>query len=160
LSQGDPPNLFSAAELSHLTPSGSTVSSYAFFRLISPSGDQGFLGKLVTEALIALIGPIKAQDSVNAAADDSVGSIVIVYRAKLDEGATKVVTPINLTQVRLHASISCLPNSDICSTGASTSMQAYKMDSIAFRFKTTCSLSRFVHDPLVLASKGDRFLQG
>lgn len=33
--------------------------------------------------------------------ESDLGSIVIVYRAKLDEGNNKVVTPINLTQVRL-----------------------------------------------------------
>ncbi|KAF8805389.1 galactose mutarotase-like protein [Phlegmacium glaucopus] len=98
LSEGDHPTLFSAAEVSNLTPSESTVPSYAFFRLISVSGDQGFPGKLVIEALIALIGPVMPQGSVTTSAEDSVGSIVIVYRAKLDEGPTKVVTPINLTQ--------------------------------------------------------------
>ena len=103
LSEGDPPCLFSTAEVSNLKGSSESHAqlSHAFFRLISASWDQGFPGKLVTEALIGLIGPIKSQDSVTHIVEESIGSIVLVYRSKLDEGTTKVVTPVNLTQVRL-----------------------------------------------------------
>lgn len=54
----------------------------------------------MTEAFIALIGPITPQHSVAPAEEEnSIGSVVLVYRAKLDEGGKKVVTPVNLTQV-------------------------------------------------------------
>jgi aldose 1-epimerase len=86
-----PPELFSSAELAriHALPE----PSYAVFRLKSPSGDQGFPGALAVEALIALVSPEKTRPM----AEYSLGSIVLVYRAKLED--TKVVTPVNLTQV-------------------------------------------------------------
>lgn len=100
LSEGDLPRLFSVTEVSNLTPSESSVPSHAFFRLISASGDQGYPGKFVTEALIALIEPSESKDSV--------GSVVFVFRSSLDEGTTKVVTPVNLTQVKLRAFINLI----------------------------------------------------
>jgi len=86
------PTLFSAAELAHLD---SPSSTHAIFRLISPDRDQGFPGKLVVEALVALISPEKTEGTPT---ELNLGSILLVYRAKLDEGEKKVVTPINLTQ--------------------------------------------------------------
>ncbi|RDB29426.1 Aldose 1-epimerase [Hypsizygus marmoreus] len=99
LSADTPPTLFSAAELAHLS---SPSSTHAIFRLISPDGDQGYPGKLVVEALVALIGPGEQEDrlkmeDVNAHEHD-LGSIVLVYRARLDENGKRVVTPVNLTQ--------------------------------------------------------------
>lgn len=101
-----PPTLFTVAELEHLSPSSST-SAHAVFRLISPDGDQGYPGNLVIEALVALVGPGEQERKYKVAGDYSdtpeydLGSIVLVYRAKLDEGGNKVVTPVNLTQVRI-----------------------------------------------------------
>ncbi|KAG6832745.1 hypothetical protein H0H87_000594 [Tephrocybe sp. NHM501043] len=102
LSPEDPPTLFTEAELSSLS---SPSTSYAVFRLISPDGDEGYQGKLVTEALVALIGPGEQDRKSRASADAQaatpeydLGSIVLTYRAKLDE-ERKVVTPVNLTQV-------------------------------------------------------------
>ncbi|KIM40744.1 hypothetical protein M413DRAFT_446132 [Hebeloma cylindrosporum] len=84
------PELFSSSEMTriHALPE----SSYAIFRLKSPSGDQGFPGTLSVEALIALVGPEKTRPL----SEYSLGSIVLVYRAKLED--SNVVTPINLTQ--------------------------------------------------------------
>lgn len=102
-----PAALFTPIELGHLSAS----SAHAIFRLISPDGDQGYPGKLIVEALIALVGA-KEQERKSATPVDhtphetpeyDVGSIVVVYRAKLDEGEKKLVTPINLTQVRVFS---------------------------------------------------------
>jgi aldose 1-epimerase len=91
LSCDTPPELFSPAELAHIHTL--SESSYAIFCLKSPSGDQGFPGAIKVEALIALMAPEKTRPM----AEYSLGSIVLVYRARLED--TKVVTPINLTQV-------------------------------------------------------------
>ncbi|KAG6849595.1 hypothetical protein H0H93_007117 [Arthromyces matolae] len=97
----NPPTLFSAAELKSLE---SPNTAYTIFRLISPDGDEGYPGKLVTEALVALIGPgeqpRRYPSSENPPAETpeyDLGSVILVYRAKLDE-KEKVVTPVNLTQ--------------------------------------------------------------
>ncbi|KDR68533.1 hypothetical protein GALMADRAFT_146199 [Galerina marginata CBS 339.88] len=99
LSSENPPKLFSKAELTRLH--SLPESSYSFFRLESPSGDQGFPGSLSVEACIALIGPENPSTARLGEVLDNpeytLGSIVIVYRAKLEEGA-KTVTPVNLTQ--------------------------------------------------------------
>ncbi|KAF9037613.1 galactose mutarotase-like domain-containing protein [Panaeolus papilionaceus] len=93
LSLEDPPALFSTSELSQV---GSLAEgSYAFFRLISPSGDQGYPGKLIVETLIALV-PAEHPQNVSGVA--ALGSAIIVYRAKLDSEGSKAVTPVNLTQ--------------------------------------------------------------
>jgi len=98
LSAENPPKLFSKAELAHI--SSLPESSSAIFRLISPSGDQGFPGTLAIETLIALVGPEKAQTSLNVAEsggiEHSLGCVLLVYRAKLEDPNT--VTPVNLTQ--------------------------------------------------------------
>ncbi|KAJ8516792.1 hypothetical protein ONZ45_g5931 [Pleurotus djamor] len=101
------PKLFTESELKHLaTSSGSEdpTESFAFFRLVSPDGDQGFPGKLLVEALIALVSPGQQErkyrlpgEPVKAHEEFDLGSVVIVYRAKLDS-PSPVVTPINLTQ--------------------------------------------------------------
>ncbi|KAF8173598.1 galactose mutarotase-like domain-containing protein [Mycena galopus ATCC 62051] len=103
LTPEDPPSLFNAKELAHITVT-SSPSSHAVFRLVSPDGDQGFPGKLITEVLVALIEPGEQERKYRKPGDTSeneeydLGSIVFVYRAKLDEGDKKVVTPVNLTQ--------------------------------------------------------------
>lgn len=78
--------------------------SSAIFRLVSEDGDQGFPGKLVTEAFIALIAPVIQTQRTNDPSDEGnlsyeLGSIVLIYRSKLDEKTKKIVTPVNLTQV-------------------------------------------------------------
>ncbi|KAF5374514.1 hypothetical protein D9615_009094 [Tricholomella constricta] len=83
----------------------SPTTAYAIFRLVSPDGDQGYPGKLIVEALVALIGPGEQERKYRTPADVpqaiapeyDLGSIVLTYRAKIDEGK-EVVTPINLTQ--------------------------------------------------------------
>ncbi|KAF8972331.1 galactose mutarotase-like domain-containing protein [Flammula alnicola] len=80
----EPPRLFSATELSqiHALPE-------------SPSGDQGFPGTLLVEALVALIAPGNPQAHVREP-ESSLGSVVLLYRAKLEDSNN--VTPVNLTQ--------------------------------------------------------------
>ncbi|KAJ7111901.1 galactose mutarotase-like domain-containing protein [Mycena epipterygia] len=103
LTPDNPPTLFTKKELAHI-PITSSPSSHAVFRLVSPDGDQGFPGKLVTEVLVALIEPGEQERKYRKPGDTTeneeydVGSVVFVYRAKLDEGDKKVVTPVNLTQ--------------------------------------------------------------
>ena len=64
---------------------------------VSPDGEQGFPGTLRVEFLVGLIPP-----KGPAAGDKSLlGSLVLIYRARLEE--PNKVTPINLTQVRLHS---------------------------------------------------------
>ncbi|EAU83259.1 hypothetical protein CC1G_11895 [Coprinopsis cinerea okayama7 len=94
------PSLFTQAEISSIAALNS--ESYTVFRLISPDGDQGYPGKLVAETLLAIVD----------GGEGSLGSVVIVYRAKLDEGEKKVVTPVNLTQhwgFNLNASLDSHP---------------------------------------------------
>ncbi|KAF8896033.1 galactose mutarotase-like domain-containing protein [Infundibulicybe gibba] len=109
--------LFSAAELSHI--SASSPSSSAIFRLISPDGDQGYPGELIVEALVALIGNVEHDISPplpgnTTEQSQDLGSILLVYRAKLNEGDKKVVTPVNITQhwgFNLDASLKDGPDS-------------------------------------------------
>ncbi|PPQ77622.1 hypothetical protein CVT25_011233 [Psilocybe cyanescens] len=114
LSAEDPPKLFSKAELNRLDKLQESSSSYAVFRLESPAEDQGFPGSLTTEACIALIGPRNPQkQGYLDAPENNLGSIVIIYRAKL-VGETKTVTPVNLTQhwgFNLEASLQDGPES-------------------------------------------------
>lgn len=91
-----PATLFTAAELAHFAQS----SAHAIFRLVSPDRDQGYPGKLVVEALVALIAP-EERNVETPQPETNVGSIVLVFRAKLDEGDKGLVTPVNLTQVRM-----------------------------------------------------------
>ncbi|KAF9562577.1 galactose mutarotase-like protein [Agrocybe pediades] len=95
LSTENPPTLFSKAEVDRFHTLDE--DSYAFFRLVSPSGDQGYPGTLIVEAVIALVNPERPRTEQMPGPEHCLGSVVIVYRAKLD-GDTKTVTPINLTQ--------------------------------------------------------------
>lgn len=105
------PTLFTPTELAHLTSISGTEDpvaaseSFAFFRLISPDNDQGYPGKLLVEVLIALVSPGEQErkyrlpgQPIQEQEEFDLGSIVIVYRAKLD-GEAPVVSPVNLTQV-------------------------------------------------------------
>ncbi|TFK36743.1 galactose mutarotase-like domain-containing protein [Crucibulum laeve] len=102
LTPENPPTLFSSAELSQLL-SASSESSSAIFRLVSEDGDQGYPGRLVVEALIALIAPgeqertYRKPGDITDNAEYDLGSVLLVYRAKLDR-ETNTVTPVNLTQ--------------------------------------------------------------
>ncbi|TFL02352.1 galactose mutarotase-like protein [Pterulicium gracile] len=89
--------LFTNAELDHLH-----TTSTALFRLVSPDGDQGFPGALLIETLVTLVAPVEQErhyvkpgDTVEPV-EYELGSVVIVYRAKLQTENT--VTPVNLTQ--------------------------------------------------------------
>jgi len=84
--------LFSDKELSTIA---SEVATAAIFKYISEDGEQGYPGKLRVEALIGLLQPDLSH--VSGSGELNLGSVLIVYRAKLlEEGK---VTPINLTQV-------------------------------------------------------------
>ncbi|KXN82674.1 Aldose 1-epimerase [Leucoagaricus sp. SymC.cos] len=85
LSKGETPQLFSALEVERIR--SLPEQSYAVFSLISPDGDQGYPGELLTEVLIALV-PSSA---------GKLGKVMIIYRSKLNT-EEKTVTPINLTQ--------------------------------------------------------------
>lgn len=94
--------LFTAAELGTIQ---TNVPAFVILSLVSEDGDEGFPGRLLTEVLVGLIQPegppVKRE---NLPDQWNLGSLVIVYRAKLlDEGK---VTPINLTQVRLYVALS------------------------------------------------------
>ncbi|KAJ6514746.1 hypothetical protein DFH09DRAFT_1332873 [Mycena vulgaris] len=103
LTPDNPPTLFTAKELAHI-PIAASPSSHAVFRLVSDGGDQGYPGKLVTEVLVARIEPGDPEHKYRKPSDTpqneeyDLGSVVFVYRAKLDEGDEKFVTPVNLTQ--------------------------------------------------------------
>ncbi|TFK27933.1 galactose mutarotase-like protein [Coprinopsis marcescibilis] len=133
------PSLFTEAEISQLT--GLSSDSYTIFRYVSPDGDQGYPGKLVAETLIAVVkGP----------EERSLGSVVIVYRAKLDEGEKKVVTPVNLTQhwgFNLDAS---LEGHSLSTKGNTLVLQADQMvvrdaDSLSTGFANTAQIPAHTH---------------
>lgn len=85
--------LFSDTELRTIR---SEVATATFFKYISEDGEQGYPGRLRVEVLIGLLQPESA--CASDLGEFNLGSILIVYRAKLlEEGK---VTPINLTQVR------------------------------------------------------------
>ncbi|PBL03259.1 galactose mutarotase-like protein [Armillaria gallica] len=108
LSADTPPTLFSKAELGHFP--GDENGSHAVFRLVSPSGDQGYPGELTIEVLISLLAPVP--EVMEAGKEFNLGSLVYVYRARVNKG----VTSVNLTQhwgFNLEASMKERPGSDV-----------------------------------------------
>ncbi|KAG6370755.1 galactose mutarotase-like domain-containing protein [Boletus reticuloceps] len=92
----DDVKLFTKAEIQSIA--ARTDASAVIFSLTSPDGDQGYSGTLYLETLVVLVPPVKPD--LSTVSRHELGSIVIVYRAKLvdlPEGQ-KEVTPINLTQ--------------------------------------------------------------
>ncbi|KAI4520280.1 galactose mutarotase-like protein [Schizophyllum commune Loenen D] len=87
------PTLFSATEVAAL---GAPSGAFAFFAHDSPAGDQNYPGALHLEALVALIPP--ASTSSSPTAEQPLGSVLLLYRAKLADTDAPLVTPINLTQ--------------------------------------------------------------
>ncbi|KAH7881741.1 galactose mutarotase-like domain-containing protein [Phlebopus sp. FC_14] len=91
--------LFTQAEIQSIRDETLGESSAAaIFKLVSEDGDQGYTGTLLLETLFVVLPPRKLEPS--ATSQHEVGSVVIVYRAKLvdvPEGG-KQVTPVNLTQ--------------------------------------------------------------
>ncbi|KAL5504356.1 hypothetical protein ACEPAH_8430 [Sanghuangporus vaninii] len=72
-----------------------SIPASVVFRHTSPDGDQGFPGTLLVETLVGLVNPSQAAID-NSKGDFQLGSILLIYRAKLlDEGK---VTPVNITQ--------------------------------------------------------------
>ncbi|KAF8525890.1 galactose mutarotase-like protein [Hysterangium stoloniferum] len=88
----DDATLFSSKETAVI----STLPSSQIFRLISPHGDQGFPGELLVEVLFAMSSG--SRDVNETTEHVHVGSLFIVYRAKLLSAGESEVTPINLTQ--------------------------------------------------------------
>ena len=88
------------------------LPSSTVFKLISPDGDQGFPGKLLLEVLFAVsTGTTEATVSADAF---HVGSLYIVYRAKLLSEGKGEITPINLTQAGdLIRSMKYIRNTDV-----------------------------------------------
>ncbi|KAH0832841.1 hypothetical protein J3R83DRAFT_11768 [Lanmaoa asiatica] len=97
LARLDDAKLFTKAELQSVA--GKTDASSAIFSLRSPDGDQGYSGTLYLETLVILCPPVKLE--LSTASQHELGSIVVVYRAKLVDlpQGQQNVTPINLTQV-------------------------------------------------------------
>ena len=87
--------LFSKSEKGSIA----ALPSSAIFKLVSPDGDQGFPGNLLLEVLFAISPPVSKQD--NHSENRHVGSLYVVYRAKLLSDDKREVTPVNLTQVTL-----------------------------------------------------------
>lgn len=89
--------LFTKSELDTIVTEIPGEASKSMWTLVSESGDQGFPGRLTVEVLIGL------QESPKQTVQETelkLGSIVVVYRAKVEgENGERVVTPINLTQV-------------------------------------------------------------
>ncbi|KAH7097394.1 galactose mutarotase-like protein [Auriculariales sp. MPI-PUGE-AT-0066] len=91
------PSLFSSAERKNLgdLPEGSA----ALFKYTSKDGDQGFPGTLEVQVLFVVV-PAEATGPGPNAAQLALGSLAIVYRAKVLPGTngSRSVTPVNLTQ--------------------------------------------------------------
>jgi aldose 1-epimerase len=90
--------LFSEKELETLA---SEIATVALFKIISEDGDQGFPGRLRVEVLVGLTQPTVIQGATKG--EWNLGSIVLVYRAKLIDNNQMTVTPINLTQVGIFS---------------------------------------------------------
>ena len=100
LSSPSEATLFTKAEITTLATQIPGESSSSIWRLVSEDGDQGFPGRLTVEVLVALKEGSVSKKAGSAEEELALGSIIIVYRAKVDEKNGKpVVTPINLTQV-------------------------------------------------------------
>ncbi|KDQ08725.1 hypothetical protein BOTBODRAFT_37725 [Botryobasidium botryosum FD-172 SS1] len=113
-------SLFSAPELRTISDS---LPGAQLFSFSSPAGDQGFPGALEVEVLMAGVQPVPLSlpsplmpniERVRAIKDIALGSIVLVYRARVKEAedGKKVVTPVNLTQhwgFNLDASVARAP---------------------------------------------------
>jgi aldose 1-epimerase len=91
--------LFTPSELESLATleSDRDFHSSAVFAATSPNGHNGFPGTLYLEALFAVLPRASTPDP--SAPEYQLGQILIVYRAKLLESG--IVSPVNLTQVRL-----------------------------------------------------------
>lgn len=85
LSEDEEPELFSLSEIESIQ--SLPPESYALFCSISPHGNQGYPGDLLTEVLISLVPSLTGH----------AGYIAIVYRSKLIS-REKTVTPVNLSQ--------------------------------------------------------------
>ncbi|KAL1738613.1 galactose mutarotase-like domain-containing protein, partial [Schizophyllum fasciatum] len=94
LASSDKPTLFTPAEVAAL---GAPSGAFAFFQHTSPAGDQNFPGTLHLEALVALVPPAAPSAAVPTS-PQPLGSIVLLYRAKLADAGAPLVTPLNLTQ--------------------------------------------------------------
>ena len=101
LSSPSEATLFTKAELATLATQIPGESGSSIWRLVSEDGDQGFPGRLTVEVLIAIAEGSGRKKLEGGEEEWALGSIVVVYRAKVEEKNGKpVVTPINLTQVR------------------------------------------------------------
>lgn len=99
LKSADQSTLFTKAELETITKEIPGETSSSLWKLVSEDEDQGFPGRLTVEIFVGLKGGSEKDQSTNDE-DLNLGSIIIVYRAKVEgKNGEKVVTPINLTQV-------------------------------------------------------------
>lgn len=92
--------LFGPAELAALK---ATEYSSTIFTATMPDGHNGYPGAVRVETLIALVDPAQVPE-ISAPQHVDLGSILIVYRARLAE--PNQITPINLTQVSIFSNTS------------------------------------------------------